>query len=251
MSRELTVVPDVPEHLSPVEVEVWRETVGGVDLGAGPRVLADLEEFAVETARYRAAEAHLREHGDILVLRDNRGNVTGSKPAPEVELARSARARAVELADRLGLVVEPVCKCGSTARSASDPSRCDRGHVLAGNTAAVLTGEHSVQFWSGAEGARRQLRDAVLSDNGYTADEAPTTFVVVAEALAQAKQVGDSAFVRMQESGGPLSAAGRPRRAFQVWLQAVDRQLRCATTAGLGRHARPVRTALDWIEGTE
>jgi hypothetical protein len=247
----LMVLPEPPAHLDTTQAGIWRATAGfvGVEL-AGP-ALIDLEAFAVETARYQAAEAHLREHGDVLVLRSDKGDVLGSKEAPELRIARSARDAADTLAERLKLyATRPVCRCGATMYSTTDPTRCARGHVLVGNGAALVTGATSVAFWTEAEAALEATAAGILADRGHGAlDAAPVALRLAARGAAQAALVRDAAYRRMLESGGPLSGSDRERGAHRVWAAASDRLLRHAQAIGFARVAQPAASPLDYIAG--
>ena len=124
----------------------------------------------------------------------------------------------------------PICKCGATAPSAKDSTRCRRGHPLPGHPGPALAiDKYSTQFWQAADAARRDIRAAILSDRGHTEADAPRALLIAADGLAQAVLLRDAAFVRVLESGGPLSSAGRPRRASVVWsasTREVERGLR-------------------------
>lgn len=80
----------------------------------------------------------------------------------------------------------------------------------------------------------------MLADAGHTPQTATATLRMAAESLSQAVLVRDSAFERLAESGGPLSASGRARRAFTAWLQATDRVERHLRLLGLERKERNI-----------
>lgn len=63
-----------------------------------------LEVYAVERARWREAEAHLANHGPVLVLRTDKGEVSKVVEAPELKVAGRASAACVRLAVSLGLL---------------------------------------------------------------------------------------------------------------------------------------------------
>lgn len=131
-----------------------------------------------------------------------------------------------------------VCKCGAGPH-ADDPERCASNHFLPGNSKALVTAEHSGKFWHEADGVRRELRSAIIADQGHTESDAPRALSIAAESIAQAVLVRDSAFRRMAESGGPLSSGGRARRCLDVWLGAMDRVERHLKVVGLKRVPRP------------
>lgn len=129
------------------------------------------------------------------------------------------------------------CRCGAGPHP-DDPNRCSMGHMIQGNDAAVVAGERSAAFWREHETARRELREAILADAGHDPDDAPQALAAAADSLAMAQLVQQSAYLRMLEQGGPLSASGRARRCFDVWVKATDRVERYARLVGLERKAR-------------
>jgi hypothetical protein len=129
--------------------------------------------------------------------------------------------------------------------AASDRDRS--GRFARGNKAALVTGERSSQFWHAAEATRRETRDAVVADAGHTPEDAPRALVVVADGLAQAALLRDSAYLRVIESGGPLTSGGRTRRAFVVWTQAADRCERYARLVGVHRVPRPAPSIAEYL----
>ena len=135
-------------------------------------------------------------------------------------------------------------------RPSSD--RDGQGRFLPGNQAAAVVGARSARFWAAQEGARRALVAAVLSDAGHV-DDPPRALALAAEGLAQAVILRDSAFARMCEDAGPLSSAGRPRRAYQVWLTAADRVERYLRLVGLQRKAHDLRamSVTDYLASVE
>lgn len=139
-----------------------------------------------------------------------------------------------------GEVVAPACRCGA-GPSAKFAGRCARGHNLVGSPGpALVTGETSRSFWRERSNALAAAEAAVLADQGFAPADAPEALRYTAQALVRAALIAESAFERVAEHGGPLSASSRGRRAFQVWAQAVDRVERLSRLLGLRRVARPV-----------
>ena len=136
-----------------------------------------------------------------------------------------------------------VCRCGAGPRP-GDGERCTRGHLMPGNVAAVVVGERSAAFWAAHEAARRETRRAVIEDAGYHEHDAPEALQLAADGIGQARLLRDSAFLRVVESGGPMTAKGRARRAFTVWLAASDRLERYLRLVGLARVPKPSSAAL-------
>ena len=134
---------------------------------------------------------------------------------------------------------ESICPCGAT-RHAEHDGRCANGHVLLGNSNAVVTGLTSVQFWNEHDQARHDVRVAIITDAGYAEADAPLALVLAADTIAQATLIRDSVLQRMAQQGGPLTSGNRIRRSFAVWCQAVDRLERHLRLVGLERRAKPV-----------
>lgn len=126
--------------------------------------------------------------------------------------------------------------------------RGKRGQFAAGNTDAVVVGEHSPRFWTAKDAAIHEIVDRVIADKGHTRENAATALLIGSESLAQAVMVQRSAFERMAECGGPLASSGRARRVFTVWLAAVDRVEKHLRLIGLSRVPAPVETPLQWME---
>ena len=138
-----------------------------------------------------------------------------------------------------------VCRCGAPVHAKLD-DRCAGGHVLKGNDLALVVGNRSAAFWAEHEQARHELRDAIITDAGHDPqDEPPRALVIAADGLAQAMLIRDSAYLRMVESGGPLTSSGRTRRAFNVWCTALDRTERHVRLVGLRREPKPVPTLVE------
>lgn len=122
--------------------------------------------------------------------------------------------------------------------------------MIGGNTLSTVIGHTSASFWSARQPLLLEVMGAVLRDAGYAnPDEAPRALVLAAESIAQAALVRDAAFLRLSESGGPLSAAGRVRRAYRVWESACDRLRGHLAMVGLRREPRAAVPAdpLAWL----
>ncbi len=115
---------------------------------------------------------------------------------------------------------QPICSCGATEYSAKSLKRCAKGHVLLGNQEAAITGEHGAQFWREHNEEIDASAGELARDAGYTSlSAAPLTFRIAAIGLARTSKVADLAYVKMIESGGPISESGRPRRAYSIWAE--------------------------------
>jgi hypothetical protein len=152
---------------------------------------------------------------------------------------------------------EPDCIAGCIETPQSAPlgqvgrvtdDRDESGRFVRRNRAAIVTGEHSAAFWASQESARREIVAALVSDAGHAVDDAPRGLVVAADGIAQALLLRDSAFLRLVEMGGPLTASGRTRRAYAVWLSASDRVERLLRLVGLTRRARNLESLQRLLE---
>ncbi|MBE7462868.1 MAG: P27 family phage terminase small subunit [Planctomycetes bacterium] len=92
-----------PEHLSDAQKAVWLEVeaVAGPCLSESARQLR--EAYCMERARWLEAEAYLKENGDVLTLRSDKGVVTKVIEAPQLKIAQRSRDAALRLAGRIGL----------------------------------------------------------------------------------------------------------------------------------------------------
>jgi len=89
-----------PSDLSADELAVWVTVCDEVD-GSGSVEL--LRAWCASVVELRAGEAWLREHGSVLTLRDDKGNVRQVVQAPRYVQVRALRADLVRLADALRL----------------------------------------------------------------------------------------------------------------------------------------------------
>lgn len=117
--------------------------------------------------------------------------------------------------------------------SASD--RDASGRFVRGNRAALVVGAQSTGFWMAHEAARRDIRRQLIADAGFGDEDAPRALQVAVDSIAQAVLLRDAAFARVVEGGGPLTSAGRARRAYAVWLTATGRVERYLRLVGLRR----------------
>ncbi len=134
-----------------------------------------------------------------------------------------------------------VCRCG-VGPHPEFGERCAAGHVLKGNALALVVGARSAAFWAEHNRDRRELVAAVVEDAGATLGTASRALLLAADSLAQATLIRDSAYLRMVESGGPLTSSGRSRGAFTVWAAALDRVERHLRLVGLKRQLKPAKT---------
>lgn len=124
-------------------------------------------------------------------------------------------------------------------------TKCHR--FLAKNTKALVVGDRSAAFWRAAAAERTAIVASVVADAGHTVEDAPRALLVAADALAQAILIQQSAFVRLVESGGPLTSANRTRRALIVWQGAVDRTEKFLRLVGLRRVPKPAEDLAAYV----
>ncbi len=93
---------NAPEHLSPEEADVWDKTVVLVPIMTKQRE-AVLEAYSIERARWMRADAWLREHGEVITLRSDKGEVKSLIPAPQLRVAQVSQDRVIKLGKELQL----------------------------------------------------------------------------------------------------------------------------------------------------
>ena len=130
------------------------------------------------------------------------------------------------------------------ARPDHDP---ETGKFLPGNTAAGNTLERSEAFWEAVREAKAGLVKRLRSDLAINGDAAATLEGLI-EAYSEARLVRSAMFHRMVELGGPITTKGKTRALFASYLQALDREVRLATTLGLERRAKAVPSLAEYLE---
>ncbi len=91
-----------PEWLSPAQRAEWERV--RAPLGElSTRKAQILEAYAVERARWLEAEAYLQEHGAVLILRTEKGEVKQAVEAPQLKISARAQDRMLKLGSALGL----------------------------------------------------------------------------------------------------------------------------------------------------
>lgn len=112
-----------------------------------------------------------------------------------------------------------------------DTGRDMQGRFGKGNTAALITGSRSAAFWEAAEAERQRIRTDTLSAMNVPTSEATAPELAIADGLAQSVLVRDSAFLKLQGDGGPVTTKGRARKAVDVWQTASQSAMRHAQVA--------------------
>ena len=146
----------------------------------------------------------------------------------------------------VGPTTAAACRCGAPPH-AEHAGRCAAGHVAGGNSFALVAGQHSSRFWAEHQAQRRGIVAAVVADAGHSPDDAPCAFLLAADGLAQAALLRDAAFLRVVQSAGPLTSAGRTRRAYSVWLTASSRVTDHLRLVGLRRVPKTASTLAEYL----
>lgn len=129
-----------PADLTAAEKKIWKAVAGEVD--DSPVAAELLRAWCASVVELRAAEAWVREHGTVLTLRDDKGNVRSMAQAPKYVQVRALRADLLKLAEALKLSPKaravadggsgPVEKSGGSALDELARRRAGRGAVAAG-----------------------------------------------------------------------------------------------------------------------
>jgi hypothetical protein len=136
-----------------------------------------------------------------------------------------------------------VCRCGASAR-ADNAHRCERGHVLPGNTNALRHGVRAFEA-RGEEALPPVVRDTVDAFREQViADRGGVAHLTAVEG-AYVRRLGElEAVVRLLAADlaqrGLTTPKGRVRGTLGRWLEALDRWDRYAQRIGADRRARPV-----------
>ncbi len=96
----------MPADLPPDAAAVWTAVVVTLAAVPGLLTLADgetLELYARTKARWLALERFTEEHGPVLVVRDERGELKWTQPTPQASLAAKLLPQLRALGDALGL----------------------------------------------------------------------------------------------------------------------------------------------------
>jgi hypothetical protein len=110
---------------------------------------------------------------------------------------------------------------------------------------ALNTGERSDLFWQAMAEQQRAIVVQVIQDQGFAENDAPEALRRVADTLAEAVLLKASAFQRVAEAGGPLTASDRGRRAFDVWERCAGKVITATKQLGLKRVPKPAASLAD------
>lgn len=117
-----------------------------------------------------------------------------------------------------------VCRCGAGPHPEYG-ARCEAGHVVAGNLLALTVGHRSPRAQAAHRPAVQARVRELVEAKGYTEDQAPPDLRIIGTHLAWSERWRAEADERIEQSGGPLTSAGRERRALKVaekWDRRVE-----------------------------
>ena len=92
-----------PGHLTAEQQAAWSDARRRIKVPITAERSQQLEAYAIERCRWLEAERYLAEHGEILTLRNDKGEVRAVVEAPQMKIARAAQDRALKLAKALHL----------------------------------------------------------------------------------------------------------------------------------------------------
>lgn len=92
-----------PTWLSASQQAVWQTVRPRLPETMSAQQSQVLESYAVERTRWHESEVYLQEHGDVLVMRTDKGDVKAVIEAPQIKIAARAQDRMLKLGAQLGL----------------------------------------------------------------------------------------------------------------------------------------------------
>ena len=110
-----------------------------------------------------------------------------------------------------------------------------RPHLAMGKTLS-----RSVQFWRAVEPAKRELVERVRRDFACDGDSVETLLGLI-DGYAEARLFRMTMFLRIVDTGGPISPKGKMRAFYDAYLKALDRETKLAMVLGLERRSKPVQ----------
>jgi hypothetical protein len=129
--------------------------------------------------------------------------------------------------------------------------RDSKGRYTRDNAAHLRTLEHSTQLRAALEPLKREIVQRVRLQLAADTDDAPETLLGVIDAYAEARLLRSSAFVRLSQLGGFMTAKGKARALLSTWGAAFDREMRAAERLGLVRRARRTQTPIEWLQSLD
>lgn len=142
-------------------------------------------------------------------------------------------------------MADPICRCGATAAHATDPTRCDKGHPLAGYPGPAL--KHGVRAYQarGEAALPDDLRVSVADFQAQiVADRGGADNLTAIEAGYVRRMAELETVTRLLASDlatrGMFTTKGRVRNTFSRWLETLDRWDRYAQRIGVHRQAKRV-----------
>lgn len=165
-------------------------------------------------------------------LRDSEGARPSSEPSAELDDAGRIGAALGDLLARRN-------------------ERDNKGRFTRDNAAHLITLENSGQLRAALEPLKLELVERVRMQLAADTDDAPETLLGVIQAYAEARLLRSSAFIRLSQLGGFMTAKGKARALLSTWGAAFDREMRAAERLGLVRRARRTQTPREWLESLD
>jgi hypothetical protein len=127
------------------------------------------------------------------------------------------------------------------------PGRNVRGCWTADNTDSMTTHRaYSRRRREELTPMRQEMRTAILADRGFTESDVPRVLSTIVDQFCEARLIAFTYFQFLANSGGPITAKGRQRRAVDGYLKASDRVAKLAGMVGLDRRQKET-TLADWF----
>lgn len=125
------------------------------------------------------------------------------------------------------------------------------GRFTSNNTGHLQTLEHSAQLRAALAPIKADLVQRTRVQLGADDDDAPETLLGVIDMYCEARLLRSSAFVRIGQLGGFMTAKGKARALLATWASAFDRELRAAERLGLTRRARRAQSPAEWLNSLD
>jgi hypothetical protein len=177
--------------------------------------------------------------------RNAKQNADSRRACEKKTRVSSASEPAAELADGGGI---GAVLTGLIARK---NKRDSKGRFGPSNAAHLGGLEYSAQLRAALEPLKRDMVQRVRVQLAADTDDAPETLLGVIDAYAEARLLRSSAFVRLSQLGGFVTAKGNARALLSTWGAAFDREMRAAERLGLVRRARRTQTPIEWLRSLD
>lgn len=113
--------------------------------------------------------------------------------------------------------------------------------------AAAKTLARSEQYWSAVEPLKQALVERIKTDLAVDASSVETLLGLI-DGYSEVRLFRKSMFLRLIDSGGPISTRGKTRGLYRAYLDALDREMKLAQILGLERRSKRIDLAKDFAE---